>query len=136
MTVKNNGRYMKPGKPGFYRISPNGEEYRCCEASVYEDRYKENTRPCNAAAVKGGRLCGVHNKLRRQIERPHYWVIQLSKKGDKPTRDKDGFNRWPRYYIARRFMNHEQATLWANLNANLIFNIPRVKSFCIVRVPI
>lgn len=129
----NNKRYMKPGKPGFYRLNPNGDEYRCCEASVYEDRYKEHTRPCNAAAVKGHRLCGVHRKLRRQIEHPHYWVIQLSKKGDK-SKFVRGVIRYPKYYIARKFMTHEDATIWANLNGNLIFNIPRVKSYCIVKV--
>jgi hypothetical protein len=129
-------RYMKPGKPGFYRTNHKGDEYRCCEANVYTDRYKQESRSCNAAALKGTRLCGTHERMRNQIENAHIWCIQLSKKGDKFTLDKNGMRKWPKYYIAKRFHSLEQAQLWANLNGNLIFNIPRVKSFCIVKFKI
>lgn len=108
------------------RTAPDGREYRQCEAQVYTDEFKNETRLCKRAAAKGDRLCGNHASLRKYVNADRY-VITISRKGDYIRET----GRYRKTIVGKVFNSHADANLWIKLNATQIFALPHVKSYCI-----
>lgn len=85
-----------------------------CDAQVPDEHESDCTRQCRAAATKGGRLCGVHQKALDRLNNPMMRTYYISKSFKPARRKADG--SYKRTLIAKPFPSEEHAWAWARLN--------------------